>query len=240
MTDKQRIAFFKVFQRACARQGIPPGECEAWRHEIVREACGVPSLKAVDSGAAFDKLMAHVSRLAEDHGEAMRWGTAEGRRLARMAEAAARQCFEIAQAIPALAEQWAPGAIPYLRGILAQAGWRDALHAENGDWWLDLDLPRLHTLFRMLDTHRRRLLRRVPFAKWEELPDGTRGPMRLAFDLHARYVLTVNALLKVNGERQAVNGGGALRPVNGERRTASGAIFRIRFVDAANGSSVAE
>ena len=79
---------------------------------------------------------------------------------------------------------------------MAQAGWRDALHAEDGEWWLDLDLPRLHRLFQMLDTHRRRLLRRVPFAKWEELPDGTRGPMRLAFDLHARYVLTVNALLK--------------------------------------------
>ena len=196
MTDKQRVAFFKVFQQACDRQCIPPGEREAWRHEIVREACGVPSLKAVGSGADFDRLMAHVSRLAESHGEAMRWGTAEGRRLARMAEACARQCFEIAQAIPSLAEQWAPGAIPYLRGVMAQAGWRDALHAEDGEWWLDLDLPRLHRLFQMLDTHRRRLLRRVPFAKWEELPDGTRGPMRLAFDLHARYVLTVNALLK--------------------------------------------
>lgn len=196
MTDKQRVAFFKVFQQACDRQCIPPGEREAWRHEIVREACGVPSLKAVGSGAAFDKLMAHVSRLAEDHAEAMRWGTAEGRRLAAMAEACARQCFEIAQAIPSLAEQWAPGAIPYLRGVMAQAGWRDALHAEDGEWWLDLDLPRLQKLFQMLDTHRRRLLRRVPFAKWEELPDGTRGPMRLAFDLHARYVLTVNALLK--------------------------------------------
>ena len=189
MTDKQRIAFFKVFQQAAERQSIPPGEREAWRHEIVREACGVPSLKAVGSGADFDRLMAHVSRLAESHGEAMRWGTAEGRRLAAMAQAAARP-------IPALAEQWAPGAIPYLRGVMAQAGWRDALHAEDGEWWLDLDLPRLQKLFQMLDTHRRRLLRRVPFAKWEELPDGTRGPMRLAFDLHARYVLTVNALLK--------------------------------------------
>ena len=196
MTDKQRVAFFKVFQQACDRQCIPPGEREAWRHEIVREACGVPSLKAVGSGADFDRLMAHVSRLAESHGEAMRWGTAEGRRLAKMAEAAARQCFEIAQAIPSLAERCPPDPVDYLRGVLAQAGWRDALHAEGEEWWLDLDLPRLHRLFQMLDTHRRRLLRRVPFAKWEEFPDGSRGPMRLAFDLHARYVLTVNALLK--------------------------------------------
>lgn len=196
MTGRQRAAFFRLLARAADRQGVPPAAREAWRHEIVREACGVPSLKAVGSGADFDRLMAHVSRLAEDHAEAMRWGTAEGRRLAAMAEACARQCFEIAQAIPALAEQWAPGAIPYLRGVMAQAGWRDALHAEDGEWWLDLDLPRLQKLFQMLDTHRRRLLRRVTFAKWEELPDGTRGPMRLAFDLRARYVLTVNALLK--------------------------------------------
>ena len=196
MTDKQRVAFFKVFQQACDRQCIPPGEREAWRHEIVREACGVPSLKAVDSGSAFDKLMAHVSRLAEDHGEAIRWGTAEGRRLAAMAQACARQCFEIAQAIPSLAERCPPDPVDYLRGVMAQAGWRDALHAEDGEWWLDLDLVRLQKLFQMLDTHRRRLLRRVPFAKWEELPTGTRGPMRLAFDIDARYVVTVNALLK--------------------------------------------
>ena len=196
MTDKQRIAFFRVFSRACDRQGVPPDEREAWRHEIVREACGVPSLKAVGSGADFDRLMAHVSRLAEDHGEAIRWGTAEGRRLAKMAEACARQCFEIAQAIPDLAERCAPDPVDYLRGVLAQAGWRDALHAEGGEWWLDLDTPRLQTLFQILDTHRRRLLKRVPFAKWEELPDGTRGPMRLAFSLRARYVVTVNALLK--------------------------------------------
>ena len=78
MTDKQRIAFFKVFQQAADRQCIPPGEREAWRHEIVREACGVPSLKAVGSGADFDRLMAHVSRLAEDHAEAIRWATSEG------------------------------------------------------------------------------------------------------------------------------------------------------------------
>lgn len=196
MTDKQRVAFFKVFQQACDRQCIPPGEREAWRHQIVREACGVPSLKAVDSGSAFDKLMAHVSRLAEDHGEAIRWGTAEGRRLAAMAQACARQCFEIAQAIPSLAERCPPDPVDYLRGVMAQAGWRDALHAEDGEWWLDLDLVRLQKLFQMLDTHRRRLLRRVPFAKWEELPTGTRGPMRLAFDIDARYVVTVNALLK--------------------------------------------
>ena len=218
MTDKQRIAFFKVFQQACDRQGIPPGaKREAWRHEIVREACGVPSLKAVDSGSAFDRLMAHVSRLAEDHGEAMRWGTAEGRRLAAMAEACARQCFEVAQALPDLAERCPPDPVDYLRGVLAQAGWRDALHAEDGEWWLDLDLPRLQTLFQILDTHRRRLLKRVPFAKWEELPDGSRGPMRLAFSLRARYVVTVNALLKT--EHAA--------PGKDHPR-----LFRIRLIDA--------
>ena len=64
--------------------------------------------------------------------------------------------------------------------------------------------------------------------------------MRLAFDLHARYVLTVNALLKVNGERRAVNGWGAPRPASGERRTVDKAIFRIRFVDVDDGSSVTE
>lgn len=214
MTDKQRVAFFKVFQQACDRQCIPPGEREAWRHEIVREACGVPSLKAVGSGADFDRLMAHVSRLAESHGEAMRWGTAEGRRLAAMAEACARQCFEIAQAIPALAERCAPGPVAYLRGTMAQAGWRDALYAADGEWWLDLDAVRLGKLFQMLDTHRRRLLRRVPCRLLEARWDGTLAPMRRGFEIGARYVVTERGLLK-----QA-------RPAGRGRR----GPFRVRFV----------
>ena len=214
MTDKQRIAFFRLFTRACERQGVAPGEREAWRHALIREVCGVGSLRAVGSGADCDRLMAAVARLAEDHGAAMRWGTAEGRRLAAMAEACARQCFEIAQAIPALAERCAPGPVAYLRGVMAQAGWRDALHAEDGEWWMDLDAVRLGKLFQMLDTHRRRLLRRVPCRLLEARWDGTLAPMRRGFEIDARYVVTERGLLK-----QA-------RPAERGR----GGLFRVRFV----------
>lgn len=216
MTDKQRIAFFRLFSRACARQGVAPGEREAWRHALIREAVPTSggSLRAVGTGADCDRLMAAVARLAEDHCAAMRWGTAEGRRLAAMAQAAARQCFEIAQAIPALAERCAPGPVAYLRGAMAQASWRDALHAEDGEWWLDLDAVRLGKLFQMLDTHRRRLLRRVPCPLREETPEGALVPMRRAFCLRARYVLTLRALVKT------------ARPPERPR----GPLFRVRFV----------
>ena len=198
MTGRQRAAFFRLLARAADRQGVPPAEREAWRRAVIREAVPASggSLRAVGTGADCDRLMAAVARLAEDHRAAMRWGTAEGRRLAAMAEACARQCFEIARAVPSLAGRWAPGPVPYLRGVLAQAGWRDALHAEDGEWWLDLDLPRLEKLFRMLDTHRRRLLRRVPCPLREETPEGARVPMRRAFALRARYVLTLRALVR--------------------------------------------
>ena len=114
----------------------------------------------------------------------------------------------------ALAERCAPGPVAYLRGTMAQAGWRDALYAADGEWWLDLDAVRLGKLFQMLDTHRRRLLRRVPCRLLEARWDGTLAPMRRGFEIGARYVVTERGLLK-----QA-------RPAGRGRR----GPFRVRFV----------
>ena len=74
----------------------------------------------------------------------------------------------------------------YLRAIMAQAGWRWAIVASGDGWWLDLPRPHAERLLMMLDTHRRRLLRRV-HNKWERLQDGSQRPMRLTFDPGSVY-----------------------------------------------------
>lgn len=86
-------------------------------------------------------------------------------------------CHERAQ--PAPSSSSSP-CVAYLRGLLAQAGWRWAVVASGDGWWLDLPRPHAERLLMMLDTHRRRLLRRV-YNKWERLQDGSQRPMRLAF-----------------------------------------------------------
>lgn len=188
MTQKQRIYFFRVFRRACDVRGIRPSEREVYRHNLIAHACPVSggSLRHVGSGTEFDRLMRAVAREAQSVEATGHFADAGTRRVAKMCEACARQIFEIARVEGG-------DAVAYLRGILAQAGWRWAIIASGDGWWLDLPLPHAQKLFQMLDTHRRRLLRRVG-AKWELTAEGEERPMRAAFRVNGHYEWRAAAL----------------------------------------------
>lgn len=193
MTQKQRILFFRFFQKACEVRGIPPSEREAYRHDLIAHACPVSggSLRNVGSGADFDRLMRLVAREAQSVEAAGHFATAEARRLAKLCEALVWQIWQIDCGLPeTLKGRGASAAITpadYLRGVLRQAGWTWATVAAGGsDWWLDLTLHHAQKLMMMLDTHRRRLLKRAPRA-FERLPDGSERRMRRAFDVDCAY-----------------------------------------------------
>lgn len=193
MTQRQRILFFRLFARACEVRGIPPAEREAYRHNLIAHACPISggSLRNVGSGEDFDRLMRAVAREAQSVEAAGHFATAEARRLAKMCEALVWQIWQIDCGMPeALRGKSTSTAITpadYLRAILRQAGWTWATVAAGGsDWWLDLTLPHAQKLMMMLDTHRRRLLKRAPRA-FERLPDGSERRMRLAFDPNSVY-----------------------------------------------------
>lgn len=190
MTQKQRIFFFRLFQKACDARGIPPAEREAYRHNLIAHACPVSggSLRHVGSGTEFDRLMRAVAREAQSLEATGHFADAGTRRVAKMCEACARQIFEITRV--------EDDAVAYLRGILAQAGWRWAIVASGDCWWLDLPAPHAHKLFQMLDTHRRRLLRRFEGRKRERRADGSERAMRLAFDLECAYRWEEGTLFK--------------------------------------------
>lgn len=195
MTTEQRKMFFRLFQKACAIQGIPPKEREAFRHSLIAEA--VPSsngsLTLVGTGASVDALMARVATLANDYEAAMKWSLAPGKRLARMCEAEVWQLWSIENGLGHASRSRAITPGEYIQSILAQAGWGYALYASAGEWWLDL--IKLDKLLKMLDTHRRRLLAKV--AKKRDLaPDGSERPMRLAFDLRSQYRWEGNLLTR--------------------------------------------
>ena len=192
MTQKQRILFFRLFQKACEVRGIPPSEREAYRHRLIAHACPISggSLRNVGAGEDFDRLMRLVAREAQSVEAAGHFATAEARRLAKLCEALVWQIWQIDCGLPeTLKGRGASAALTpadYLRGVIAQAGWRWAVVAADDGWWLDLPLPHAQKLMMMLDTHRRRLLKRAPRA-FERLPDGSERRMRLAFDPNSVY-----------------------------------------------------
>ena len=203
ITPRQRGAFFILLDKAMDMQALPREQWEAFRRGLILRACPRSGglLRNVGSGAEFDRLMLETAIEAGDVEAAGRFGTAESRRLAALAEAQAEQIAQIAA--PEAQAQAAPEA--YLRGILKQAGWVWALpgqtmpQGQRGAWWLDLTAEHLRRLLCMLDTHRRRLLRRVPKARRRALAaDGSeRSAMPMGFDRKARYVWQGGELWRV-------------------------------------------
>ncbi len=215
MTQKQRILFFRTFAQACERQGIPPAKRETYRHDLIAHACPISggSLRNVGAGEDFDRLMRLVAREAQSVETAGHFATAEARRLAKLCEALVWQIWQIDCGLP---KAWRTGCLApstadlpcreaihnssftihnsqpaltpadYLRGLMAQAGWRWAVVAADDGWWLDLPLPHAQKLMMMLDTHRRRLLKRAPFRR-ERTDAGIERQMRLAFDVDCAY-----------------------------------------------------
>lgn len=213
MTQRQRILFFRLFQKACEVRGIPPAEREAYRHRLIAHACPISggSLRNVGAGEDFDRLMRLVAREAQSVEAAGHFATAEARRVAKLCEALVWQIWQIDCGLPETlkgksaaveeakkaekvhergpCQRGASAAITpadYLRAVIAQAGWRWAVVAADDGWWLDLPLPHAQKLMMMLDTHRRRLLKRAPRA-FERLPDGSERRMRRAFDPNSVY-----------------------------------------------------
>lgn len=118
-------------------------EREALRRATIKEACNVTSLKEVNQTTDFDRLMMAVATLACDY-EAMAHFCVSGeRRTCHLIEACARQIGEIAGE----ARGW-----DYCIKLFQQA----RLPAS----WLDIPDALLFSVFRMLDTHRRRMLKR--------------------------------------------------------------------------------
>ena len=195
MTHRQRTLFFSLFADACEACGIFGAQArEAFRHELIVRTLPLSggSLRNVGKGRDYDKLMAELSRLAQRAEAAAHFATAQGRRMAYLIEAAARQVCELSRP-----GRVTPGQTPivYILGLIKQAGWRFALHAQGGEWWLDLTADHEQKLFNMLDTHRRRLLRALPLEKVEE--DGSK--MRIAFDADATYRFLGGRLVRVLG-----------------------------------------
>lgn len=177
-TDKQRVAFFKLWGRAradvCDGYGIDRGdrgrERDA-RHRWIRECTNgrTDNINAVRPGAEFAALMLKTAEAAGDYAEAAYWTVDAAKRRRWGIEQLLRQIGEITRE----PRPWA-----YARGVLSRM--------RLPEDWMDVPERDLAAVFQALDTHRRRILKRDH--GWRGRRDGS-SPT-LAFVPGARYVWT--------------------------------------------------
>jgi len=209
LLSKRQVARFWKLWSAAEREALPPSatreERDAFRREVIFKATGKQSLRDVGAGKGFDALMLEAAALAGDYGEAAYWGNGAERRYAEMMRVCARQIGEIAGisngqhgmtnvqvgcAADDAARSW-----EYCRGVMKQAGLPER--------WEDVPEALLASTFKMLDTHRRRLLKSIPGFFKKQVP--------LAFSITREYHRVGARLAYVD-----VNSGGGI-PAAGQR-----------------------
>ena len=178
ITKPQIAAYFRAANAAASALGEP---LDAYRKRVMKEVCNATSLKQLNRTSDFDAVMTRFAEDAADYQSACHFAVGSGRRLAVLIGAVCEQVMQLK--CLETAETGAPAtttpAEDYLRTILNRSG--NLRSNQAGGWWLDLTDTNLQAVFAMLDTHRRRLIRR--------LNNATSGMVLLAFNMDVGYVL---------------------------------------------------
>lgn len=141
--------------RACAELGIGrESERQAYRRRVVRELTGRASIKEVSSAEDYEAVMARLWADAGDFLRAADYSIAPERRLAYVVRVLACQLMQLKGGIESDAQA-------YVGGVLDQARVPNGRSLDDGGWWMDVAPQRVHDLVKILDTERRRILRRL-------------------------------------------------------------------------------
>lgn len=151
LTKPQLAAYWRAATAAAREVGEP---LETYRKRVMREECGVESVKALSRTGDFDKVMLRFSVDAGDYGAAGKFATAGAERMSRLVCICAAQIMQLKGA-----PSGSTAAADYLAGVIRQA--RFPCGSDAAGFWLDCPADDLMALFHILDTHRRRLLRRL-------------------------------------------------------------------------------
>lgn len=157
ITPAQRSAFFRALQAASIELGHDtPEEREAYRKQVMRDEVGKEHLAELSRTADFDAVMRRFAADAGDYEAASRFAVADDARKAALVRICCAQVLQLKGCTAGTAE-----AVDYLSGIVEQARIPCGRDMLDSSFWLDCNPGHLATLFQVLDTHRRRLLRRL-------------------------------------------------------------------------------
>ena len=179
LTQPQIAAYFRAANAAARALGEP---LDVYRKRVMKEVCNVTSVKQLNRTGDFDAVMTRFAEDAADYQAACHFAVGSGRRLAVLIGAVCEQvmqlkCLETTATTGAITTT--TPAEDYLRTILNRSG--NLRSNQAGGWWLDLTDTNLQAVFAMLDTHRRRLIRR--------LNQSTSSSVPLSFSMDIGYVL---------------------------------------------------
>lgn len=184
LTKPQLSAYWRAAAAAARNIGEP---VDTYRKRVMSEECGVASVKELNRTGDFDKVMARFAVDAGNYAAAGHYATSDARRLAVLVRVCCAQVMQL------MGEpEGSTAAADYLAGIVRQA--LLPCGTSDGCFWLDCPPDSLLSLFQMLDTHRRRLLRGMvdpsslrrfmgfdPAAVYQPLPAGCRITYNTAF-----------------------------------------------------------
>ena len=145
--SKRQVALFWRLWSVAEAESIGAGatrdESDTLRRSVMLRACGQISLSDIGPTCDFDRLMYEVATMSGDYQQMAYWCQAKERRTAHMIGECARQIGEIA----GQSRGW-----EYCRAIFVQAALPER--------WEDIPEGSLFSVFQMVDTHRRRMLKR--------------------------------------------------------------------------------
>ncbi len=154
ITERQAAAFWRLLAAAARHQSVP--DREAYRRRILREELGVEHMSQIGRTTDYDRVMHRLALEAEDWDALAHYGVAGDRRMAELVADCATQVLQLC-----CSDLTVPSGIGYVNGILAQARLSPVRVVDADDYWLDLSPDDLRILLQILDTHRRRLLKRL-------------------------------------------------------------------------------
>ena len=170
LTSAQRSAFFRALQAASIELGHDTPEArEAYRKTVMREECGKEHLAQLSRTKDFDACMRRFASDAGDYETASRFAIADDARKAATLRICCAQVLQLKGCVAGTTE-----AADYLAGIVEQARVPCGRDVRDSSFWMDCAPGNILTLFQILDTHRRRLLR--------GLLDGSVADVFLGFD----------------------------------------------------------
>ena len=160
LTARQRACFWEAHKAACIELELETrDEREAYRKLVMREECGKLHVSQLSRTADFDRVMSRFAKDAGDMAAAARFAVADEARQAALIRICLSQLMQL-KGCPAGSADGAE----YLAGIVEQAQIPCGRDVRDSSFWLDCNPRHLVTLFRILDTHRRRMLRRLSAA----------------------------------------------------------------------------
>ena len=157
LTPAQRASFFRALQAAAIELGYDTPEArEQYRKTVMREETGKEHLGQLSRTRDFDACMRRFAVDSGDFESASRFAIADDARKATLVRICCAQVLQLKGCVAGTTE-----AADYLSGIVEQARVPCGRDARDSSFWMDCNPAHLVLLFQILDTHRRRLLRRA-------------------------------------------------------------------------------